>query len=934
MDAGALTRVSLGRIAVSDSHTIDPAKFGADLLAACSVAFEEQDIAFDPALFEQDFWGARRAPDTRDALVRVAHPSWAAEQPRPRLWVQQLGSGRAVLDAGDTEAEFLWRCCSCSRWAARICAGCGEDLGAQEALKRRRTGAAAKATCAQQPLSARLGRLRPFFALSTEGGLALHVKVSLLEQMRTLARALHWRPLAARLRVRFVPTGSSAPWATEAEEAPTATPALELVQADEGEDCAPLEELVPGVEPSAHRPAQAASVAWALQRDRDGTWQTQRRMLLACHPQHDVAMQLRLSATYSCRGGVLAQSMGTGKTLAALCLIAARPAPAPERLMAPELHRVSCTLILAAVSNVAEGTWQHDAARHLDALTPPFKLRTVASPKHLREVTVAELSRLDALVLPQTALDWLCFQKGMADPPRERSETDAERCEHLRRCLHFQRSRAAAIAADIRATPARASRWTLADVGPAGVCWERLVVDELPELLGDRPWTFGKALLQAVEAPRRWGLTATPKLDAQGLQAACDFLRVSTAGSLAAQWSELARTLFRGGSWDTTAIDVTHVTHRIRLSGLERAVYESEYARAHSSSRCDRMASCVRKCTHWRDSAESPDDALSLPEACERSLAALNRLIEDRARDVGEQVGGGAAYVAEVRRMREEELARLRVQGRYVSAVFEAMTASPCEECPICLTRFAGTEVRLITPCGHVFHEACLHEARVEGRPLCCPNCRKPVLQRLPLRCPLPRQGDSRSEVVLQPIKMRPQAGEQRTSSKIAYLASFLKSHSQAWRATRGAAGKVLVLVQWSDMRLRLEEALCAEAVPFVAHKGQLAEARDNLQSFLQEEPDSPVVLLATFERRLGINVQKVAAHVVLVHPFVDCKATHEGNTGLRPAQAEEQALARVVRPGQTRPVFLHRLVGADTVEETMIAVPPEAWHRRETRDA
>jgi len=95
----------------------------------------------------------------------------------------------------------------------------------------------------------------------------------------------------------------------------------------------------------------------------------------------------------------------------------------------------------------------------------------------------------------------------------------------------------------------RASRWTLADVGPAGVRWARLIADELPELLGDKPWSFGKALLQAVEAPRRWGLTATPKLDAQGLQATCDFLRISTAGGLAAHWSEVVRTLFRGGSW-------------------------------------------------------------------------------------------------------------------------------------------------------------------------------------------------------------------------------------------------------------------------------------------------------------------------------------------------------------------------------------------------
>lgn len=923
--SGALSTVSLGRLAGRDSYTINPTTLGAEALSACAEAPGEQ-ITLDLALFELNFWGARRAPETRDALVHVTYPpSWPSDQPRTVHFVQQLGFGQAVLDACASNAEFLWYCSSCRRWTATSCAGCREEFSTPEGPKRKRTG---KVTCPQQPLGTRMGRLRPFFRISTD--LAIDVEVSLWEQIRTLASALHWRPLSAHIQVQLVPTGAAKTWATEADETPTTNPFVQVTHVDAGEDCKPLEDLIPGAEPSVHRPAQAAAVAWAMQRDQFGKWDTGRQMLLPCHPQCDSAIQLSLHATYQCRGGVLAQSMGTGKTLAALCIIAARPDQEPVRPMAPDLHCVSCTLILAAVSNVAEGTWQHDASRHLSALKPPFKLLTVEKPQQLGKITLAELDSLDALILPQNALDWVCFQKGMANPPLLETTTDTERCEHLRRCLHFQKSKGAKISADIRADQGRASRWTLADVGPVGVRWGRLIVDELPELLVEKPRTFGKALLQAVEAPRRWGITATPKLDSQGLQAVCDFLRVSTAGGLTEHWSQVVRELFRGGEWDTAAIHVTHVTHRIRLTGLERAVYESEYARAHTSSNSERLASCVRKCTHWHDIADNTDDdALSLPKACERSLAALNRLIEDRAREVSDSSPGGAAYVAEVSRMREEELARLRAQGKYVSAVFSAMTTSPCEECPICLTRFTGTEVRLITPCGHVFHEACLNDAQVEGRPLNCPSCRAPVLQLLPLRCPLPGTGSS-NHVALQPIKMRPQSGEQLTSSKIAYLASFLKNHSNEWLATRGELGKVLVLVQWSVLRLHLEEALCAEAVPFVAHRGHMPEARDNLQAFLRDELDSPVVLLATFERRLGINVQTVASHLVLVHPFVAL----EGNSGLRREQAEEQALARLVRPGQKRPVFFHRFVGADTLEEAMIAVPPEAWHRKETRDA
>ena len=931
--------VHLGRIVCPNSFHLDPLHLGPRLLRACR---DPVDITSQLTAFEEDYWGARRAPDTRDALVSGRLASWTPEQPRPRAWVQQLGIGRAVLDAGGSSAEHLWHCANCARWSERECVRCGADLVASAAgAKRRRVtaGGPAKACCPQLPIGGALGRtqLKLCVALDAKGRMVASVTVKLQEQLRVVARALHWRPLCAQVHAHLVSAHPTEEWDSEAYETPTDQPSLELPVCEGDEECASLDELVPGVEPPTHRPAQAAAVAWALQRDADGTWETERRFLLACHPQQDAALQVRLSAIYSCRGGVLAQTMGTGKTLAALCLVAARPAPVPTRSLAPDLPRVRCTIILAAVSNVAEGTWEDDARRHLCALHPPFRMRTVATPKQLREVSVAELERLDAIVMPQTAMDWACFNRGMSDPPRADPAYRGEQCEHLRRCLHFQRSRGSAVAADIRASPARASAWTLADLGIAGVHWERIIVDELPEVLVEKPWTFGKALLQAIEAPRRWGLTATPKLDARGLQAVCDFLRVSAASGTASQWSSVAGTLFRTGSWDTTAIQVTHVTHRVRLSGLERAVYESEYARAHASARADRMASCVRKCTHWRDSADSPeDDALTLPQACERSLAALNQLIEDRSREAGESIDGGAAYLPEVHRAQQEELTRLRTQGKYVSAVFQTLTQSPCEECPICLMRFQGTEVRLITPCGHVFHEGCLEAARVEGTTLRCPSCREPVTRRLPLRCPLPAQplaqSSPQTEVVLQPIKMRPQSGDQRTSSKIACLACFLKRHSDEWRHSGGVAGKVLVLVQWSDMRLRLEEALCAERVPFVAHKGQMPEARDNLQAFLREDPASPVVLLATFERRLGINVQRVAAHVVLVHPFVGSKAVPEGGSpSLRPEQAEEQALARVVRPGQSRPVCLHRFVGADTVEENMVAVAPEVWHFTQT---
>ena len=266
-----------------------------------------------------------------------------------------------------------------------------------------------------------------------------------------------------------------------------------------------------------------------------------------------------------------------------------------------------------------------------------------------------------------------------------------------------------------------------------------------------------------------------------------------------------------------------------------------------------------------------------------------------------------------------------------MATAFEALTKAPCAKCPICLELFRVTEPRVMCPCGHIFHGECL-EADGSAHEQRCGLCRKPTHQRLRLRCRAIEGGPA--EVTLKPVKFRPQSGEQRTSSKFAELTAVLLGLVEDWRASAGATGKVLVLVQWCELRAKLEEAFRADGIRFVAHKGQVTEARENLKSFLSEAVDSPVVLVATFERRLRFNIQHVAAHVVLVHPCVASGAHTDDTLTLGPEQTEEQAFALVVRPGQLRDVHIHRFVGADTVEEGMVAAKPKPWHRSELREA
>ena len=198
----------------------------------------------------------------------------------------------------------------------------------------------------------------------------IDLTAELTNHLHVLARNLFWEPAEATVTVQL----RRAEPEIEVEE-PDAPVLLE--NADE--DSLQLDEMLPGVNPLTHREAQASAVGWALRREHDGLWETEGKSSLPCEPQIDAALELNLRLSYQCKGGVICLSLGAGKTLAGLCLVAARSSPAPMRKGSPDLPRVRTTLILAAVSNVAEGTWANAGAETLPRHRRTSSLQAVAA---------------------------------------------------------------------------------------------------------------------------------------------------------------------------------------------------------------------------------------------------------------------------------------------------------------------------------------------------------------------------------------------------------------------------------------------------------------------------------------------------------------------------------------------------------------------------
>jgi SNF2 family DNA or RNA helicase len=140
------------------------------------------------------------------------------------------------------------------------------------------------------------------------------------------------------------------------------------------------------------------------------------------------------------------------------------------------------------------------------------------------------------------------------------------------------------------------------------------------------------------------------------------------------------------------------------------------------------------------------------------------------------------------------------------------------------------------------------------------------------------------------------------SSSKIDLLIESLQG-------SKAHGHRALVFSQWTTLLDRIEPHLERHSISFCRIDGSTADRGDLVNSF--QSPDGPDVMLLSLKAG-GLGVTLTAAdHVYIVDPWWN------------PA-AEDQAADRAYRIGQNNPVFVHRLVAKDTIEERIIQIQQE----------
>jgi len=153
--------------------------------------------------------------------------------------------------------------------------------------------------------------------------------------------------------------------------------------------------------------------------------------------------------------------------------------------------------------------------------------------------------------------------------------------------------------------------------------------------------------------------------------------------------------------------------------------------------------------------------------------------------------------------------------------------------CPICLDGLENGEATCMTSCGHAFHEECMSDVLKSRRE--CPNCRQHVRQVY----------DTKPQVPMDPWL--------KYGTKVKEMIRKLKDIMRDYPGER-----LLLFVQYRDMRKNLEKAFQEFEVPFLTLSGG-ARTQGNAITRWQSgrDPDDFLMMLSCEEHNSGITLTR-----------------------------------------------------------------------------
>ncbi|KAL6843089.1 hypothetical protein ACP4OV_026802 [Aristida adscensionis] len=244
----------------------------------------------------------------------------------------------------------------------------------------------------------------------------------------------------------------------------------------------------------------------------------------------------------------------------------------------------------------------------------------------------------------------------------------------------------------------------------------------------------------------------------------------------------------------------------------------------------------------------------------------------------------------------------------------------------ICALCSDPPEDAVVTICGHVFCYPCIHERITSDENMCpSPNCSTTLsLESLfssgALRICINGKSSSARENSSAEDEASLISQSSFISSKIQAAIDILNSIINTDALIDGdtiapnqsrVPSKAIVFSQWTGMLDLLELSLNSNLIQYRRLDGTMSlNLRDRAVKDFNTDPEVRVMIMSLKAGNLGLNMV-AACHVILLDLWWN-------------PYAEDQAVDRAHRIGQTRPVTVSRLTVKDTVEDRILALQEE----------